>query len=113
MKPKILDATIRIEGDEVILEGDAMLPPEIEIKTIRIVTNPKHPGIRTRPPTEPGSFAARIRAWRLLKDFSQLEASKAIGISYGTFKTWEHGSKEPRGLAKRVMEEIIARDEKA
>jgi DNA-binding transcriptional regulator YiaG len=40
---------------------------------------------------------------------SQREAADKIGVPIGTYRDWENGRHEPRGLALRVLLQIIRR----
>jgi DNA-binding transcriptional regulator YiaG len=61
------------------------------------------------------TISKQLKAWRgaagpyTRGDFSQEEAAGKIGVPLGTYLDWENGRHEPRGLALRVILQIISR----
>ena len=51
-------------------------------------------------------FAGTVRRWRRLRELTQRDAAKRLGVPYRTFQAWELGARTPRGIAKWL---IVAR----
>lgn len=56
------------------------------------------------------SFAARLRAWRDKRDWTQRQAADYLGSALQTYQHWEQGEFEPRGAALRGIERAIQDD---
>jgi DNA-binding transcriptional regulator YiaG len=56
-----------------------------------------------------GAFAESFRAARHALGLSQEGAARDLGVARVTVARWETGDKEPSGLARRFVEEWIAR----
>src|SRR5689334_2309653 len=42
-------------------------------------------------------FSERLKDWRARHEYTQQEASLALGVLIDTYRTWEHGTYMPRG----------------
>lgn len=53
----------------------------------------------------PGSpkIPSRLKAWRKAKALTQDAAAASLGVSVATFRDWEQGRHEPRGLALQAL----------
>ena len=57
-------------------------------------------------------ISSRIKQARKQLGFSQREAAKNWGMPYGTLRDWEQGRRQPRGLALRALEALLAEAER-
>ena len=70
---------------------------------------------RGRPRTKSGArrgFALRFHRARKARGLSQIQAAGALGVAVSTVARWEIGFTEPVGLARRYVEDWIARAER-
>ena len=45
----------------------------------------------------------QLKAWRNRNGWKQWRAAALIGVPVGTYRNWELGKAEPRGLAREVV----------
>lgn len=60
----------------------------------------------------PSPIATRLKAARAKLALSQSEAAKEWGVNKRTLESWEHGRREPKGLALKALEGILGAIEK-
>jgi len=54
----------------------------------------------------------QIKAWRDRDDLTQEEAAAKIGCSLSALTRWEQGSRKPKGMYLRRVEQVIAASER-
>ena len=59
-----------------------------------------------------GAFADAFRAARAARGMTQAEAAADLGVGRVTVACWETGSHQPDGLARRFVDEWIAKSSK-
>jgi DNA-binding transcriptional regulator YiaG len=59
------------------------------------------------------SFATRIKAARKKLRLSQEEAAKSWGFSVGTLEAWEQEYRNPAGLYREKLEEVLRKIEES
>jgi DNA-binding transcriptional regulator YiaG len=58
------------------------------------------------------SYATYLKALRKELGLSRKEAGEAWGLSWRTIETWEQGRREPTGLYRERLEEVLKAPEK-
>jgi len=58
------------------------------------------------------TLAERISQYRRTTGMSQEELSFITGVAWATLNRWEKGHTKPRGLQKKSIERILAKEEK-
>jgi DNA-binding transcriptional regulator YiaG len=54
------------------------------------------------------TLAKKLYAWRQKQELTQQQAATKIGAPIGTYRDWEQGRSEPRGLSRKALLDAIA-----
>lgn len=74
------------------------------------MTDPRSRRPRQRPGAR-GPLADRLRGLRSTLGLTQAEVAVRLGVHAVTLARWETGATQPRGLARKYVEEWLARAE--